>query len=182
MDLSEAGDFKDGWPGGQLVKDFMVGDFPKPIVAAINGAAVGGGFELMLASDLVVTESHARFGLPEVKRGLIAGGGGTLLASRIPQVFALELALTGALIGAARAEHLGLVNEVVAEGAARARAIEIAQLIAANAPLAIALTKRLVRARRLGESEELLTVFRSSDAREGAIAFAEKRAPEFRGE
>lgn len=181
MDLSAAGDFSGAWPGGQIVRDFMTGDFPTPIVAAVNGAAVGGGFELVLASDLVVAEAHARFGLPEVTRGLIAGGGGTLLATRIPQVFALELALTGALIEAPRALELGLLNEVVEVGAAKARAIEVAQVIAGNAPLAIALTKKLVRARRLGESEELMAVFGSSDAREGGRAFAEKRRPEFRG-
>ena len=181
MDLSGAGDMSKGWPGGQLVREFVTGDFPKPIVAAVNGAAVGGGFELVLASDLVIAETHARFGLPEVTRGLIAGGGGTLLAARIPQVFALELALTGALIDAARAERLGLVNEIVAEGAARSRAIELARVVAANGPLAVALTKKLVRARRLGEPEELLGVFGSNDAKEGAIAFAEKRRPQFSG-
>lgn len=181
MDLSSAGDFSNGWPGDQIVRDFMTGDFPKPIVAAVNGAAVGGGFELVLASDLVVAAANARFGLPEVTRGLVAGGGGTLLASRIPQVFALELALTGALVSAKRALQLGVINEVTADEVVVEKAIELAQLIAGNAPLAVALTKRLVRSRRLGEPEELMTVFTSNDAKEGAVAFAQKRKPDFRG-
>ncbi len=160
----------------------------KPMIAAVNGAAVAGGFELMMACDLVVAAEHATFGLPEVKRGLIPGGGGTLLAGRIPLAVALELELTGDPIDASRALALGLVNRVVPADRVLETALELAARIAANGPLAVATTKRLVRrAVNLGgeqawASRELLRqVFASEDAREGARAFVEKRAPNWTG-
>ena len=119
MDLSALGDWNEHGPeagerpGAGALADFMGGTYPKPLIAAVNGAAVGGGLELVMSCDLVVAADHARFGLPEVKRGLYAAGGGTLLATRIPQALALEMGLTGRLIDADLAERIGLVNHVV---------------------------------------------------------------------
>jgi enoyl-CoA hydratase len=161
---------------------------PKPVIAAVNGAAVGGGFELALACDLVVAADTARFGLPEVKRGLLAGGGGTLLGLRLPLSLALEVALTGDLIDATRAAGWGLVNKVVPAAELLDSAIALAQTIAANGPLAIRMTKELVRRAVLDDpkrgwatSEELGAIFSSEDAQEGAIAFLEKRPPSWKG-
>jgi len=160
----------------------------KPVIAAVNGAAVGGGFELALACDLVVAADTARFGLPEVKRGLLAGGGGTLLGTRLPLSLALEIALTGELVPAAQAAAWGLVNRVVPAVEVLPTALALAETIAANGPLAIQMTKLLVRRavlddpkRGWGTPEELAAVFGSEDAKEGAMAFMEKRAPAWRG-
>ncbi len=168
---------------------FNFKDLPvKPVIAAVNGAAVGGGFELALACDLVVAAETARFGLPEVKRGLIAGGGGTLLGTRLPLSLALEVALTGELIDAQRAASWGLVNRVVPPEDLLAAAIGLAQTIAANGPLAIRMTKELVRRAVLDDPrrgwatpEELSAIFASEDAREGAVAFLEKRPADWKG-
>jgi len=163
-------------------------DYPKPLVAALNGATVGGGFEIMMACDLVVAAEHVKFGLAEVKRGLMPGGGGTLLATRIPLTIALEITLTGETFDAARALELGLVNRVVPSGAELDEALALAELIAANGPLAVRTVKKLVRATTLQGGDagwprpsEIGAVFGSEDAREGATAFAEKRAPRFVG-
>ncbi len=163
-------------------------DYPKPIVAALNGAAVGGGFEIMMACDLVVAAEHVKFGLAEVKRGLMPGGGGTLLATRIPLTIALEITLTGETFDAARALELGLVNRVVPAGREVDEALALAESIAANGPLAVRTVKRLVRRTTTQGGDagwprpsEIGAVFGSEDAREGAIAFAEKRAPRFVG-
>jgi enoyl-CoA hydratase len=149
---------------------------------------VGGGFELVLACDLVVAADTARFGLPEVKRGLMAGGGGTLLGTRLPLSLALEVALTGELISASRAAEWGLVNRVVPSADVLSTALGLAETIAANGPLAIQMTKQLVRRavlddpkRGWGTPEELAVVFGSEDAKEGAMAFIEKRAPTWKG-
>lgn len=163
--------------------------FAKPVVAAANGSAVGGGFELMLACDLVVAASHAMFGIPEVKRGLFAGAGGTLLPTRIPAAIALEMGLTGELIDAARAEQLGLVNRVVPGADVLATALGLAASIAANAPVALRVTKRLMyHALDAGTTEAwaeidatLPHVLATDDAREGSRAFVEKRAPRWSG-
>jgi enoyl-CoA hydratase len=163
-------------------------DYPKPLVAALNGATVGGGFEIMMACDLVVAAEHVKFGLAEVKRGLMPGGGGTLLATRIPLTVALEITLTGETFDAARALELGLVNRVVPAGTEVDGALALAEAIAANGPLAVRTVKRLVRATTLQGGDagwprpsEIGAVFGSEDAREGATAFAEKRAPRFVG-
>jgi enoyl-CoA hydratase/carnithine racemase len=166
----------------------MEGKVAVPLVGAANGAAVAGGFELLLGCDVIVAAEHATFGLPEVQRGLLPAGGGTFLGTRVPLGVALEMTLTGDSIGAARAYELGLVNAVVPAADVVARAVAIAERIAANGPLAIAAVKELVRLGvadaerawvRLRELQPV--VFGSEDAREGARAFVEKRAPVWRG-
>jgi enoyl-CoA hydratase len=160
----------------------------KPVIAAVNGAAVGGGFELVLSCDLVVAADTARFGLPEVKRGLIAAGGGTLLGTRLPLSLALEVALTGELIDAVRAEKWGLVNRVVPAAELLEASLALAAKVAANGPIGVRTTKELVRRAVLEDPksgwatpEELARVFQSEDAKEGAQAFIEKRAPSWTG-
>lgn len=159
-----------------------------PVVGAANASALAGGFELLLGCDLVVASSDAQFGLPEVKRGLFPGGNGTTLAQRVPLAVALELTLTGEPISAARALDLGLVNAVAAPADVLATAVELADRIAANAPLGVAACKDLVRlavtdpaacAPRLAHWRAL--VFGSDDAKEGAAAFVEKRPPVWAG-
>jgi enoyl-CoA hydratase/carnithine racemase len=165
-------------------------DFPKPLIAAVNGAALAGGCEIMLSCDLVVAADHATFGIPEVKRGLLAGAGALLrLPKRLPLSVALELTLTGDTIDAQRAFDLGLVNRVVPADRLIDEALALAEAIAQNAPLALRWSKRvMVRAASLPEdegwklnAEAAAVVFSSSDALEGAVAFAEKRAPNWKG-
>ena len=163
-------------------------DYPKPIVAALNGAAVGGGFELMMCCDLVVAADHVVLGLAEVKRGLMPGGGGTMLATRIPLSLALEITLTGETFDAPRALEIGLINRVVPADRVVDEALALAGRIADNGPLAVSVVKQLVRR---GATEggpagwprpaEIQQVFASEDAQEGALAFVEKRAPRFVG-
>jgi enoyl-CoA hydratase len=162
----------------------------KPVIAAVEGTALAGGFEIVLACDLVVAAENARFGLPEVKRGLVAAGGGLLrLCRRVPSPLAMEWALTGEFVPAARAERAGLVNRVVPPGTTLPAAIELAEAIARNGPLAVAATKRiLTECRDWSLDEEFerqreisLPVRESADAREGALAFKEKRAPHWTG-
>lgn len=162
----------------------------KPLIAAVEGWALAGGFELVLACDLVVAARTARFGVPEVKRSLVAAGGAALLLpQRVPRAVALELLLTGEPMDAARAESVGLVNRVVDEGGALEAAVELATAIAANGPLAVAATKQVVLSApgwSPGEAwdrqEEIVRpVFTSEDAREGSTAFAERRPPVWRG-
>ena len=158
----------------------------KPLIAAVEGKALGGGFEIALACDLIVAAEDAQFGLPEVKRGLVAAAGGVLRLPRaIPQKIALELAMTGEPITAAQAHRLGVANRVVAPGEARAEALRLATAIAANAPLAVRTAKYLVKASVDWQQNELFDrqrrytdkVRQSADAAEGARAFVEKRAP-----
>lgn len=152
-----------------------------PVVAALNGSAVAGGFELALACDLVVAADTASLGVAEVRRGLFAAGGATTLADRIPLSVALEMGLTGELVTAARAQEIGLVNRVVPAEDVRAEALALAERIAQNGPLGVAMTKKLMRERRWAEPTEIESVFRSADAAEGARAFAERRAPVWTG-
>jgi enoyl-CoA hydratase len=161
-------------------------DFPKPIIAAVNGPALAGGFEIVLSCDLVVAAETARFGIPEVKRGLIAAAGGLIrLPKRVPLAVALELAMTGDPIDASRALQLGLVNRVVAATDVVDEALAIAERIGENSPIAVRMSRRLVReAGELSEAdgwkrtiELMMPVFESGDAIEGATAFAEKRPP-----
>jgi enoyl-CoA hydratase len=162
----------------------------KPLIGAVEGWAVAGGFELLLACDLVVAAETARFGVPEVKRALVAGAGAAmLLPRRIPQAIALEMLLTGDPITAQRAADLGLVNRVTAEGGALDGAVELAASIAANGPLAVAVTKQIARSSGdwsaaemwAKQGEVMMPVFVSEDATEGATAFAEKRPPVWKG-
>jgi enoyl-CoA hydratase/carnithine racemase len=158
-----------------------------PVVGAANATAVAGGFELLLGCDLIVASTEAKFGLPEVRRGLFAAGSGTTLGSRIPLSIALELLLTGKSIDAARAYALGLVNRVVPPDDVLACALTYAARIAENGPLGVAATKDLARRRPpdAARAERLLEwqtlVFGSEDAREGASAFLERRPPVWRG-
>ncbi|WP_405136566.1 crotonase/enoyl-CoA hydratase family protein [Nocardia sp. NBC_01388] len=163
----------------------------KPMIAAVEGYALAGGFEMALACDLIVASKEARFGLPEVKRGLVAGAGGLLrLPQRIPKQIAMEYSLTGEFLSAVDAASYGLVNRLTDPGEALAGAVELAERITANAPLAIQATKEIITRSADWHSDEAFTeqskvmapVFTSADAREGALAFAEKRAPVWRGE
>ena len=162
----------------------------KPVVAAVEGYAVGGGFELALACDLIVASDTARFGLPEVRRGMFAGAGGVIrLVQRIPYHHAMELALTGALMDAHRADELGLLNRLVRAGGALETALALAAQVAANAPLGVAASTELARSAlewdpgtAAARQDELLrAVLASEDAREGAAAFAAKREPRWQG-
>jgi len=162
----------------------------KPLIAAVEGYALAGGCELALACDLVVAAEDARFGLPEVRRGLVAAAGGLLrLPQRIPYQVAMELALTGEFLDAPRAHTLGLVNRLTATGGALDGARALAAAIAANGPLAVRTTKEIltgVAGWPVGERWErqqalVERVFGSEDAREGARAFADKRAPRWTG-
>lgn len=162
----------------------------KPLIAAVEGYGLAGGMELALACDLIVASKDGAFGIPEVKRGLVAGGGGLLrLPQRIPYAVAMELALTGDHLPAVRAHELGLVNVLAEPGEVLDAAIALAEKITANGPLAVAATKKIVVQARDWSSAEMwrkqmeifLPVFASNDAKEGAIAFAEKRAPKWTG-
>ncbi|MFI9834696.1 crotonase/enoyl-CoA hydratase family protein [Streptomyces sp. NPDC051913] len=162
----------------------------KPLIAAVEGWALAGGFELLLACDLVVASRTARLGVPEVKRSLVARAGAALhLPRRVPYAIALELLLTGEPIDAERAAVHGLVNRLTEEGGALGGALELARTIAANGPLAVAATKEIARSTADWTLDEAWgrqfdiaePVFRSQDAREGAAAFAEKRAPVWKG-
>ena len=162
----------------------------KPLIAAVEGYALAGGTELALATDLIVAAKDSAFGIPEVKRGLVAGGGGLLrLPQRIPYQIAMELALTGENLPAERAHELGLVNVLAEPGHALEAAIGLAERITVNGPLAVAATKRIITEARGWSPEDqwknqakiMMPVFGSNDAKEGAIAFAEKRAPNWTG-
>lgn len=161
----------------------------KPLIAAVEGYALAGGLELMIACDLVVANAGAKFGIPEAKRGLVAAAGGVLmLPDQIPERIAMELALTGEFIDAARAYELGLINRIT-DGPALDGAIELARKIAENGPLAVRVSKQVMKesrgwpmAERYDRQAALIApVFVSQDAREGSLAFAEKRKPNWKG-
>ena len=162
----------------------------KPLIAAVEGYALAGGCELVLACDLVVAADNAQFGVPEVKRGLAATSGGLVrLPRQLPYRIALELVLTGDMLPAARAYQYGLVNRLTKPGEALAEARRLAQTIAANGPLSVAVSKRVVvesqdwPTSEMWERQDVLTepVVASADAREGSAAFAEKRKPVWKG-
>lgn len=190
---------------GMDLKGFLAGERPhipgrgfagltespprKPLIAAVDGYALAGGFEIALACDMIVANVDSKFGIPEVKRGLAAAAGGLVrLPRQIPQRLAMELALTGDFISAARAYEMGLINRIVL-GVALDGALELAQAISANGPLAVAASKQVIReqqdwsqAEQWAKQYELTAaVFTSNDAREGAAAFAQKRAPNWTG-
>jgi enoyl-CoA hydratase len=195
-----------GFSSGMDLKAFTTGERPwvgdrgfagivqraseKPLIAAIEGFAVAGGFEIALACDLIVAARDARVGIPEAKRSLVAAGGALIrLPRRIPYHVAMELALTGDPIGAERAHQLGIVNRLAEPGNAVEVALELAAEIARNGPLALEASKKIV-ANALDWTEAEAwekqgaiagPVFTSEDAREGAIAFAEKRDPVWKG-
>ncbi len=158
----------------------------KPIIAAVEGYALAGGFEVVLACDLIVASREARFGLPEVKRGLAAAGGGLLrLPRRLPYHLAMECILTGDMLSAERAQQNGLINRMTEPGGALDAAIELANAVAANGPLSLVASKQVVGESADWSREEMFDrqaaitdpVFASQDAREGAAAFAETRKP-----
>ncbi|MGB3602248.1 crotonase/enoyl-CoA hydratase family protein [Gordonia sp. (in: high G+C Gram-positive bacteria)] len=165
-----------------------------PLIAAVNGTALGGGTELVLSADLAIAAERATFGLPEVKRGLIAGAGGAFrIVEALPKKIGMEILLTGRAITATQAADLGLINHVVPDAEVLDAAIVLAEEIAANAPLAVQASKRLAQgivdrevpgetAQWSANTKEIMTVFSSKDAREGPRAFAEKRAPVWRAE
>jgi enoyl-CoA hydratase/carnithine racemase len=213
-DLDAAGDVSvgvltgagKGFSSGMDLKAFTTGERPwvadrgfagiaqhaadKPLIAAVEGFAVAGGFEIALACDLIVAARDARIGIPEAKRGLVAAAGALIrLPKRIPYHVAMELALTGDPISAERAHALGIVNRVAEPGGAVDAALELAAEIARNGPLALAASKKVIASAldwdeaEAWEKQGALTgpVFASEDAREGAIAFAEKRDPVWKG-
>ena len=165
----------------------------KPTLAAVNGAALGGGTELALASDLVVADERAKFGLPEVKRGLIAAAGGVFrIMDQLPRKVALELLLTGEPITASDALEWGLINQVVQEGSVLEAALALAARVTVNAPLSVQASKRIaygVDDGVIADDEpgwertlrEMRSLIRSEDAKEGPLAFAEKREPVWKG-
>ncbi len=195
-----------GFCAGMDLKAFVSGERPwvgdrgfagivrrasvKPLIAAVEGFAVAGGLEVALACDLIVAARGAKLGIPEVKRSLVAAGGALLRLPRsLPYNVAMELALTGEPISAERAADFGLVNRLADPGAAVEVALGLAKEIAANAPLALIASKRILQEQRGWSSAEMWEaqgaisepVFTSEDAREGATAFSEKRPPVWRG-
>jgi enoyl-CoA hydratase len=162
----------------------------KPLIAAVEGYALAGGFEMALACDLIVASETSKFGLPEVKRGLVANAGGLVrLPRHLPYRVALEMVLTGDMVSAQFLQSHGLVSRVAPEGGALEAAMVLARSIAANGPLATAVSKQVMQEQQDWPSTELfarqdvytLPVFKSNDAREGASAFAEKRQPVWSG-
>jgi enoyl-CoA hydratase len=191
---------------GMDLKAFMRGELPelpgrgfgglvtqppsKPLIAAVEGYALAGGCELALAADMIVAARDAKFGLPEVKRGLVAGAGGLFrLPRRIPRALAMEVILTGEFIDAERAYAAGLVNRLADHGSALTDALALARTIAANGPLAVRVSKTIVKQSADWTDAEsferqgplVASVFTSADAQEGALAFAEKRPPVWQG-
>ncbi len=175
---------------GKGFAGFVEAKVSKPLIAAIEGYALGGGLEIALNCDLIVAAEGATLGLPEVTRGLIAGGGGVIrLPKRIPHHLAMEILLTGSGINASRAQELGLANRVTADGQALASALELAAVVAQNAPLALAAVKEVSRiADSAPESEafaaqakEIHQLMKSADVAEGIKAFTERRAPRWSG-
>ena len=195
-----------GFCAGMDLRAFVAGESPyardrgfagitqrasdKPLIAAIEGFAVAGGLEVALSCDVLVAAKGARLGIPEVKRSLVAAGGALLRLPRVlPRTIAMELALTGDLIDAERAYGFGLINRLAEPGEAVAVALELAEAIAANGPLALTATKRILNeavdwpdAEFFARQGEISApVFSSEDAREGSVAFTEKRAPVWKG-
>ena len=190
---------------GMDLKAFLTGELPlvkgkgfagfveappaKPLIGAVEGYALAGGMEVAIACDLLVANVDAQFGIPEVKRGLVAAGGGLLsLPSMIGTRMAKELALTGDFISAQRAYEIGFVNRIT-DGAALDAALELASKIAANGPMALIASKRIINERPdwnsdtmwQKQSEIAASIMASNDAREGAAAFAQKRQPNWTG-
>ncbi|ABY21937.1 enoyl-CoA hydratase [Renibacterium salmoninarum ATCC 33209] len=175
---------------GKGFAGFVEAKVSKPLIAAIEGYALGGGLEIALNCDLIVAAEGATLGLPEVTRGLIAGGGGVIrLPKRIPHHLAMEILLTGAGIDAARAHELGLANRVAPAGQALAAALELAAVVAQNAPLALAAVKEVTRIADsqpepeafAAQAAQINKLMKSADVAEGIQAFTERRAPQWLG-
>jgi len=206
--ITGAGDrfFSPGWDlkaaaaGEKSDEDWGVGGFGglnyprnlnKPLIAAVNGIACGGGFEVVLGTDIIVMEEHAKFALPEINVGVLADAGTIKLRRRIPYHVAVEFLLTGRWMDAAEAKHWGLANHVVPKGEGLAKAREIAQQLAAGPPLLFPAIKQLLRHTEMVSEHEAFEVhdaldgvqrvIRSEDLKEGARAFAEKRKPQWTG-
>lgn len=203
------GDLSDGWMSGEVTEEakriqerlkedpgitgrgLLLTDWcRKPIIAAVNGQCLGGGCEMLQQTDIRIAEEHATFGVPEVKRGLIAGAGSTMrLKRQIPYALAMDMLLTGRTLTAEEAFRWGLVTYLVPKGEGMAKARELAEVICANGPLAVAAAKAsAVETGWLPEAEaqpieisHVIPVMTSEDAKEGMRAFAEKRPPKFEG-
>jgi enoyl-CoA hydratase len=169
---------------------FVRRDRTKPVIAAVDGPALAGGTEIVLACDMVVASSAASFGLPEVKRSLVAAAGGLFRLPRaLPPAIAMEMALTGDPITAERAAHFGLVNQLVEPGTARAAAMVLADRVVVNAPIAVRASRRVVVASLAGDDASLwktteaamIEAARTEDFAEGPRAFIEKRLPVWKG-
>jgi crotonobetainyl-CoA hydratase len=198
--FSPGWDLKAAAAGEESDEDWGVGGFgglnyprnlDKPLIAAVNGIACGGGFELVLGTDIIVMEEHARFALPEINVGVLADAGTIKLRRRIPYHVAVEFLMTGRWMDAAEAKHWGLANHVVPKGQALTRAWEIARQLAAGPPLLFPAIKQVLQqtemvaehaAFELHDSlDAVQRVIRSEDLKEGTRAFAEKRAPVWKG-
>jgi crotonobetainyl-CoA hydratase len=206
--ITGAGDrfFSPGWDlkaaaaGEKSDEDWGVGGFGglnyprnlnKPIIAAVNGIACGGGFEVVLGTDIIVMEEHAKFALPEIQVGVLADAGTVKLRRRIPYHVAVEFLMTGRWMDAAEAKHWGLANHVVPKGAAMKKAREIAAQLASGPPLLFPAIKQLLRHTEMVPEHEAFElhdaldavqrVVRSEDLKEGTRAFTEKRSPRWSG-
>jgi enoyl-CoA hydratase len=190
MDLKAFASGERPWAGDRGFAGIVQKPAEKPLIAAIEGFAVAGGFEIALACDLIVAAKRAKLGIPEVKRGLVAAAGALRQLPRLlPGAIAMELALTGETITAERGAELGLVNRLADPGRALAVALELAGELATNAPLALRASKAVLRQQASWDDETFWReqgaiigpVFASEDAIEGATAFSEKRSPNWRG-
>lgn len=173
------------WGFGGYVSHFI----DKPTIAAVNGTALGGGSELALASDLVIAEEGAQFGLPEVKRGLLAAAGGVFrIMDHLPRKIAMEMIVTGEPMSSVEALRWGLINQVVPDGTVLEAALALAERITVNAPLAVQASKRVAMSVDNGQiageaarwersNAEMFALLRTEDAKEGPVAFAQKRPP-----
>ena len=193
-------DLKAAAGGEESDSDWGVGGFgglnyprnlDKPLISAVNGIACGGGFEIVLGTDIIVMEEHARFALPEINVGVLADAGTIKLRRRIPYHVAVEFLMTGRWMDAAEAKHWGLANHVVPAGQSLAKAREIAKQLAAGPPLLFPAIKQLLRHTEMVTEHEAFEVhdalnavqkvIRSDDLKEGARAFSEKRQPNWTG-
>jgi crotonobetainyl-CoA hydratase len=198
--FSAGWDLKGAAAGEESDEDWGAGGFgglnyprnlDKPLIAAVNGIACGGGFEIVLGTDIIVMEEHAKFALPEINVGVLADAGTIKLRRRIPYHVAVEFLMTGRWMEAAEAKHWGLANHVVPTGTALARAREIARQLAAGPPLLFPAIKQLLRHTEMVPEHQAFevhdalsavqAVIRSEDLKEGARAFAEKRPPVWKG-
>ncbi len=194
LKAAAAGDPVDGWYGvGGFGGIQELRDLNKPVLAAVNGMAVGGGFELALSADLILAAEHARFALPEIRAGTLADAATAKLPKRMPYHVAMDLLMTGRWMDAAEAHGWGLVNEALPAGRLLDRAFEIARQLASGPPLVFAAIKEVARAAEAEDFQAIMNriarrqfptvdvLYGSEDQKEGARAFAEKRDPTWKG-